>query len=145
MGAVAIFIINRNRTFLGQSVPFRTNLVVKLLQADEMVLSVQVQNNTLPCLFFGSRMPTWPAVLASACPHLSFFVSDASTARRACRAAQAGVGAFRNQFVYKNTTLVSIRKAVVRMPPCVSLYKILFCVWVFVHESILFFAHPPFV
>ena len=41
----------------------------------------------LPCLFFGSRMPTWPAALASACPHLSFFVSDVSTARRACRAA----------------------------------------------------------
>jgi len=26
-----------------------------------------------------------------------------------------------------------------------GLYKILFCFWAFVHESILFFAHPPFV
>jgi hypothetical protein len=41
MGAVAIFIINRNRHFLGQAVPLRTANVVRLLQADEMVLSVQ--------------------------------------------------------------------------------------------------------
>ena len=41
MGAVAVFIINRNRRFLGQSAPQRTNLVRDLLQADEMVLSVQ--------------------------------------------------------------------------------------------------------
>jgi len=27
----------------------------------------------------------------------------------------------------------------------VGLYKILFCFWACVHESILFFAHPPFV
>ena len=26
-----------------------------------------------------------------------------------------------------------------------GLYKILFSSWAFVHESILFFAHPPFV
>jgi len=65
MGAVAIFIINRsrtssarqrlvrlpptlprpflhrNRTFLGQSVPRRTRDVVRTLEADEMVLTVQ--------------------------------------------------------------------------------------------------------
>lgn len=41
MGAVAIFIINRNRHFLGQAVPQRTGAVVRMLQADEMVLSVQ--------------------------------------------------------------------------------------------------------
>ena len=34
---------------------------------------------------FGSCVPTWPAALASACSHLSFFVFDVSTARRACR------------------------------------------------------------
>ena len=45
-----------------------------------------VSFSTLPCLIFGSRMPTWPAALASACSHLSFFVCDVSTARRACRA-----------------------------------------------------------
>jgi hypothetical protein len=42
--------------------------------------------STLPCLFFGSPMPTWPAALAPACPH-PFFVLDVSTARRACRTA----------------------------------------------------------
>jgi len=46
-----------------------------------------VSFSTLPYLLFGSRMPTWPAALASACSHLSFFVFDVSTARRACRAA----------------------------------------------------------
>jgi len=44
-----------------------------------------VSFSTLPCLFFGSRMPTWPSALASACPLLSFRVSDVSIARRACR------------------------------------------------------------
>ena len=33
------------------------------------------------------RISTWPAALASACSHLSFFVCDVFTARRACRAA----------------------------------------------------------
>ena len=51
------------------------------------VLQLALHSSTLPCLFFGSRMPTWPAALASACPHLSLLVSDVSTARRACRAA----------------------------------------------------------
>jgi solute carrier family 30 (zinc transporter), member 9 len=41
MGAVAVFIINRNRRFLGQTVPARTDLVRDMLQSDEMVLSVQ--------------------------------------------------------------------------------------------------------
>jgi zinc transporter 9 len=41
LGAVALFIINRNRRFLGGAVPRRTNEVVALLAADEMVLSVQ--------------------------------------------------------------------------------------------------------
>jgi hypothetical protein len=35
----AIFIINRNRTFLGGSVPRRTQDVVSMLGADEMVIS----------------------------------------------------------------------------------------------------------
>jgi len=26
-----------------------------------------------------------------------------------------------------------------------GLYKILFCFWALVHDSVLFFAHPPFV
>jgi hypothetical protein len=42
--------------------------------------------STLPCLFFGSPMPTWPAALVPACLH-PFFVLDVSTARRACRTA----------------------------------------------------------
>jgi len=50
------------------------------------VLELALHFSTLPCLFFGSPMPTWPAALASACSHLSFFVC-VSTARRACRAA----------------------------------------------------------
>jgi len=41
MGAVALFIINRNRRFLGGSVPARTQEVVRMLQADDMVVSVQ--------------------------------------------------------------------------------------------------------
>lgn len=41
MGAVALFIINRNRTFLGGTVPRRANEVVAMLLQDEMVLSVQ--------------------------------------------------------------------------------------------------------
>ena len=41
MGAVAIFIINRNRLFLGGAVPRRSADVVAMLAADEMVLSVQ--------------------------------------------------------------------------------------------------------
>jgi len=51
------------------------------------VLELALHFSTLPCLFFGSRMPTLPAALASACSHLSFFVFDVSTARRACSAA----------------------------------------------------------
>ena len=39
MGAVAIFIINRNRVFLGGAVPSRTKEVVAMLGADESVLS----------------------------------------------------------------------------------------------------------
>ena len=56
-------------------------------QEDIFVRTGRFHLSTLPCLFFGSRMPTWPAALASACSHLSFFVCDVSTARRACRAA----------------------------------------------------------
>lgn len=41
MGAVALFIINKNRVFLGGSVPRRANDVVAMLLQDEMVLSVQ--------------------------------------------------------------------------------------------------------
>ena len=41
LGAVALFIINRNRQFLGQTVPPRTPAVISMLQADSMVLSVQ--------------------------------------------------------------------------------------------------------
>ena len=41
MGATAIFIINRNRRLMGQTVPRRTELVRQLLQSDAMVLSVQ--------------------------------------------------------------------------------------------------------
>ena len=41
MGATAIFIINRNRVFLGGAVPPRTAEVVAMLERDEMVLSVQ--------------------------------------------------------------------------------------------------------
>lgn len=41
MGAVALFIIDRNRKFLGGTVPRRTENVVSMLLADEMVLSVQ--------------------------------------------------------------------------------------------------------
>ena len=41
LGAVAVFIINRNRAFLGGSVPPRTEAVRRMLQADDMVVSVQ--------------------------------------------------------------------------------------------------------
>jgi len=42
----------------------------------------------------------------SACPHLSFCDSDVSTARRACRAAQAGVRDFMNQFRFRKGSFV---------------------------------------
>ena len=41
MGATALFIINKNRAFLGGTVPARTAQVVGLLKADDMVISVQ--------------------------------------------------------------------------------------------------------
>jgi len=31
----------------------------------------------------------------------------------------------------------------IQVPPQLGLYKIVSCFWAFVHESILFFAHPP--
>ena len=41
MGCVALFIINRNRAFLGGTVPRRTEQVVAMLKNDDMVVSVQ--------------------------------------------------------------------------------------------------------
>ena len=41
LGAVAVFIINKNIKFLGQTPAMRTDAVVAMLRADNMVLSVQ--------------------------------------------------------------------------------------------------------
>ncbi len=41
LGCVAVFIIHRARAGLGQAVPLRTAGVVRLLESDELVLSVQ--------------------------------------------------------------------------------------------------------
>mgnify|MGYP004295837495 CR=1 FL=1 len=41
LGAVAVFVINKNIKFLGQTPALRTDAVVAMLRADNMVLSVQ--------------------------------------------------------------------------------------------------------
>jgi zinc transporter 9 len=86
MGAVAIFIINRNRTFLGGTVPRRTQDVVTMLLQDEMVLSVQDVKSVMvgpAAARFKAEIHFNPALLSDK------YLSAHNNLEEACKSCQA--------------------------------------------------------